>query len=144
LYDKLTKEGSMKWVLAAVLTVGLASLAFAAAEWQEGGTKVNVSEALNFKNGPDVSGNGTVTDVDFATETGDKTIVGTLTVDGTIYTAKVTVDGAIYPGRATVDPCGTVGRGYIFVSSAGVPCYCDALSVDRTLYGTSPGMDCTY
>jgi hypothetical protein len=71
--------------------MGLAGLAFAAAEWQENGTRVNKSEALNFVGGPDVSGNGTVTDVDFSTMTGD------ITVDGQLYvTSDIFVDSSIY------------------------------------------------
>lgn len=116
-----------KFLMVAVLVVGLAGLAYAAAEWQEDGVKVNKSEALNFVGGPNVSGNGVVTDVDFSTMTGDVAITGDLAVDGSIY-----------PDRAAADPCATYGAGTIFFNStSGAPCYCNNSGVDLAIYSAT-------
>ena len=64
-------------------------------------------------------------------------IDGTITTDGTIYTAKITSDGAIYAPVATIDPCPTLGRGYIFFNTTGQPCYCNADGADVLVYSAS-------
>lgn len=101
-----------KIILAVLLTIVYVGVSFAAVEVQEDGTTVTKSEKLNFENGPNVSKNGTVTDVDF------QHIV-------------------ISPVRYTSNPCATIGTGTIFFNnSTSVPCYCNG-SNDYAIYSAT-------
>lgn len=127
-------------LLTGVMVVGLAGAAMAAVIYSNG-TKINATDKINFKNGPAVTHNGTMADVDFATQTGNQAITGNISVtgkietNGTIYTAGIIADGGVKPGRATLDPCPTMGPGYIFINdTTGAPCFCNNYSVDLSLY----------
>lgn len=115
--------------------------AYAAVEVKNAGTVVNKTETINIT-GPSISANGTDVDISTLTETGNKTVIGSLTTDGTLYTAKIISDGAVYPGYASLNPCGTLGRGYIYVASSGMPCFCTAAGVDKSIYDGSSA--CAY
>lgn len=144
-----------KYLLLAVLIAALAAPAvMAEVDVKSSGSKVTTAVAVDFY-GPAVTKAGGVAIVDTGTMTGnvgitgdldvtgdvgvtgDTTLTGGLVVDGTIYTATIAADGAIYPGMATLDPCGTLGRGYIFFNDSGMPCFCNALGVDLSLYDGS-------
>ena len=112
-------------MLVAVLVL-LTGSVFAAVELQENGTRINKSEAINFI-GPDVSGNGMVTDVDFGTIAVDMGItdgysldIGGATrtsVDGTgdvLIKNDVEADGNIYIDKSIYLTSGTAG--FLFIS----------------------------
>jgi hypothetical protein len=126
-----------KFIVLLLLVVGLVGVAGAVVV-QENGTRVNNADKLNFKNGPDVTANGSVTDVDFSTLTvatfatsADVTVGDDLTVTDQI------IDVALYSRSAGAVPVHLVkvgADGAVYGSKTETAIY------DSGIYGASAGV----
>lgn len=114
-----------KFIITLAVIFGISGVALASVNILDNGTNLGPAQDINIQ-GASITNNGPTKIVNIKSISGDTTVTGSLTTDGTLYTAKITSDGAIYLGRATLDPCGTLGAGYVFFNdSTGEPCYCD-------------------
>lgn len=105
------------FLIAGILSLGLAGLAFSAVEVKSAGTVVGKTETLNIT-GPAIAVSGTDVTINTLTETGNKDISGTLAVGtGDAFTVGATgiiIDTSLYATTA-----GSGGNRTVCVSADG-------------------------
>jgi len=102
-----------KFLLIALLVVGLAGLAFAAVEIKSGTTVVGKTETLAIT-GPTIAVSGTDVTINTLTETGNKTITGSLDVTGAVNASSTIVgvgSGYVVQSKRIVSTIAEVNAG---------------------------------
>lgn len=120
------KKMFISFLIAGILSLGLAGLAFSAVEVKSAGTVISKTETLNIT-GPAIAVSGTDVTINTLTETGSKVVTGTMNVTGAVDAdAAVFVDGSIY--MTTASPAAAAGVGlWISQPDGGCSkCYVDA------------------